>query len=561
MTGPQRRVLGLTAAATWLALVLIRSAGPLISQLFDIGVSIAAGAAVVAFAGSAGLVSLATFAGRAIGEKQFGHGSAVFGLAGLAVALRLTMPFTSGTVLVVFGLVAVSSALGLLVVAVRGAAGAAGGAGIVSASAIGACAAVLEQGVLHTWDSVWRHDALGWVAAAALSGTVLASAWRARRTVSVTPVRGLWTFGLWLSLLAFAFANLAFVSSQTGLHLGVALVLAVAGLAGGAALAAGRPNGSPPTVAITGILTILATGAMLAFHGGIASVSLPIASAGVAYVASRALDPRSATTSSSPRMFGAAVGFGIATLLPFMAVQLDYDIPLGFPHLLVIVATVATIAVLGALRTRAHARTGTMLPAATGVRVRAAVAIATAVLVAVPTQFTFNIGVPDALPLPSDLRVVSWNLHYGVTPGLSGGPGIDIDAMVAAISAESPDVVLLQEVERGWILAGGTDLLQLLADGLGMGYAYVGAHDQQFGNAILSRYPLNDTVRISLPYGTGPQGRSAVSATVDTINGPMRFAALHLQHKENSATRVAEVEAFLAYVPDGPSVDRRRRFQ
>jgi endonuclease/exonuclease/phosphatase family metal-dependent hydrolase len=105
--------------------------------------------------------------------------------------------------------------------------------------------------------------------------------------------------------------------------------------------------------------------------------------------------------------------------------------------------------------------------------------------------------------------------------------------------------VLLQEVERGWILAGGTDILQYLADSLHMNYAYAGAHDRQFGNAILSRYEITDPAAIRLPYGAGPQGRSAIVGTVATSEGPIQFVSVHLQHKDDGATREAQVEALL----------------
>src|SRR5690606_31895772 len=89
-------------------------------------------------------------------------------------------------------------------------------------------------------------------------------------------------------------------------------------------------------------------------------------------------------------------------------------------------------------------------------------------LVGAVLLLTFNTGAGTSGAPPAELRVASWNVHYGVTPGLSGGPRVDLDALADEMRALDADVILVQEMTRGWILAGGADMLQYLADALQM---------------------------------------------------------------------------------------------
>jgi len=148
-----------------------------------------------------------------------------------------------------------------------------------------------------------------------------------------------------------------------------------------------------------------------------------------------------------------------------------------------------------------------------------------------------------------ELRVLDWNLHYGV----SADPSVRLDEMVTTIEESGADVVTLQEVSRGWVLGGGADMATYLARATGMRVVFVPAADRQFGNAILwdpLRGDLADVARHALPYGAGPQERSAVSATVDAAGVPVRVTSVHLQHREESTpTRLDQLAALFAEEP------------
>ena len=117
---------------------------------------------------------------------------------------------------------------------------------------------------------------------------------------------------------------------------------------------------------------------------------------------------------------------------------------------------------------------------------------------------------PRARPT-TPLTLVDWNLHYGVSPLTA----VDLEGIAATIEAQDPDVVTLQEVERGWVFGGGADMATWLAHRLGMTIHFAPAADHQFGNAVLARSELTDVVVHPLPYGAGPQSRSALSTTAD----------------------------------------------
>src|SRR5690625_1860161 len=145
----------------------------------------------------------------------------------------------------------------------------------------------------------------------------------------------------------------------------------------------------------------------------------------------------------------------------------------------------------------------------------------------------------------ADIRVLSWNLHYGA----SAKPRVALDDILDTISAEDPDVVLLQEVSRGWVLAGGSDMLTWLASGLDMTAAWSPAADGQFGNVVLSKYPLTEVRAQRLPYGAGPQKRSFVSATVAHPLADVQVTSTHLQHRVgNAETRLEQVDSLLEHV-------------
>ena len=157
----------------------------------------------------------------------------------------------------------------------------------------------------------------------------------------------------------------------------------------------------------------------------------------------------------------------------------------------------------------------------------------------------------EALPSPPSItgtgypvRVMTYNIHGAY--GLNGRQ--DVEAIARVIESADTDVVVLQEIERGWLLEGSTDLLPLLSRRLLMPYAIMGAvTDPISGNAILSLYPIVATGQGGLPSSGTLVLRGYLWAQIDLGAGQtLRVITTHLHHEpEGLDVRVAQVDALL----------------
>lgn len=139
----------------------------------------------------------------------------------------------------------------------------------------------------------------------------------------------------------------------------------------------------------------------------------------------------------------------------------------------------------------------------------------------------FSRAAEDSKPL----RVLCWNIHHG--EGIDGK--VNLDRLAAAIQAQEPDVVMLQEVDKGCKRTGSVDQPAELARLTGMNQVFGKAMDfegGEYGQMILSRFPLSDLKIHRLP-GEG-EPRIAVSAVADTPIGPVTVASLHLDYLDRA---------------------------
>ncbi|MBT0992754.1 endonuclease/exonuclease/phosphatase family protein [Cellulomonas sp. DKR-3] len=556
----------LVAALTVAALELVRASGPLLDHAFAAGVVTAGVTAVTTYA-VAGLVALVLLLATGARAGVPSGRTLLAGTGVLAVA-RLVLQATDGDVRYWLGLACVAWACGVLVLAVAFVAGRPDGPRQAAFALLLGCGlSVALQLLLGTWDAVWRTSPVGWTVAAVVALAPLA-AFRVARpaTGAGAPATGrprrLWAVGPFLALAVTIGANPAFVASQSGVG------LAWAGLALVGATSVGcwlllRPDRWAGGVRVgAGALVVLAVavamGVTTGTDGPAALVAVVVLDVALAVVLVGTLSMRRPAPPGTWRTAGAAALVGLGVVGPLLLYMLDYDVPLPVDNALVPVLAALAVALSGL-----HHRDPAAETPATGddrqpARVRAVrlllvppVALALVALVTAPTS-TDGAAVPAAAR-GAELTVLDWNLHYGVSPAV----GVDLEEVATTIEAADPDVVLLQEVERGWVFGGGVDMASWLADRLGMTVRFAPAADHQFGNAVLARSALDDVVVHPLPYGAGPQQRSALSATVTTSAGvPVRVTSVHLQHREeNTPTRLEQLGTLLADAPvTGPSV-------
>ncbi|MGV3539907.1 MAG: endonuclease/exonuclease/phosphatase family protein [Rufibacter sp.] len=145
------------------------------------------------------------------------------------------------------------------------------------------------------------------------------------------------------------------------------------------------------------------------------------------------------------------------------------------------------------------------------------------------------------------LRVMSYNIHH-CNP-LSKPKVIDVDAIVATIKSQTPDLVALQEVDVNTKRSGSIHQAQVIAEKLGMHYFFGKALEYdggEYGVAILSKFPLEETRVVPLPVkeGTKAEPRAVAFATVKlSKNRKIIFGSTHLDEKGNPENRLLQLEA------------------
>ena len=145
----------------------------------------------------------------------------------------------------------------------------------------------------------------------------------------------------------------------------------------------------------------------------------------------------------------------------------------------------------------------------------------------------------------STLRVMTYNLHHG--EGVDGR--VDLERSAAVIRAAKPDLVALQEVDRKAKRTGGVDQAAEYARLTTM-HAWYGAampfQGGEYGQLLLSHWPLREPRLVRLPGTRGREPRIAVTALVDVPQlGRIRWAGLHLDATRDDGDRWAQVGALL----------------
>ena len=164
----------------------------------------------------------------------------------------------------------------------------------------------------------------------------------------------------------------------------------------------------------------------------------------------------------------------------------------------------------------------------------------------------------------SELSIVSFNIAHGRGTASSnwaelGGPKrkriADIAAELKRIDA---DILIFNEIDFNSTWSGGQNQAAAIAEAAGyryrveqrnldFGFIYGSC---QFGNAILSRYPITDTQVIDFPPEKNWEDwlvgckRGALATVQLTHNKTIRVGAIHLEHRSETV-RAAAVEKLL----------------
>lgn len=145
------------------------------------------------------------------------------------------------------------------------------------------------------------------------------------------------------------------------------------------------------------------------------------------------------------------------------------------------------------------------------------------------------------------IRLATWNIH-------GGHHRHDITSIIAVLHEIAADVVALQEVMPLGIEAG---LLQAARDELGM-HAITGRtltrRNVDYGNALLSRYPVHDSTNIDLTVDHC-EPRNAIDARIGLPGHELRVVATHLGLRPGERReQVKRLLRAIDVVPHGPAV-------
>lgn len=167
------------------------------------------------------------------------------------------------------------------------------------------------------------------------------------------------------------------------------------------------------------------------------------------------------------------------------------------------------------------------------------------------------IGFTGSAAKAQPLTILSYNIHHA--EGMDGK--IDLQRIAAVIQSVSPDVVALQEVDRGAKRSGGIDQAKELGRLTGLEMVFGRAIDfegGQYGNAVLSRLPIKSVTSHPLPYTEGREPRVVLEVELvvpESGGGQSSFVlfATHLDQTREPTDRLASAKAIARLVAENPA--------
>jgi len=146
------------------------------------------------------------------------------------------------------------------------------------------------------------------------------------------------------------------------------------------------------------------------------------------------------------------------------------------------------------------------------------------------------------------LRVMTYNIHVGI--GMD--KKLDLKRIAAVIKAEDPDLVGLQEVDRGVQRTQRIDEIVELAKLTRMDYAFafnLEYQGGQYGVAILSRLPIKATEHRIFKNLREAERRGFILAEVSFHGRRLNFVTTHLDYQHDDG-RLFETQQLLEALKD-----------
>ena len=157
---------------------------------------------------------------------------------------------------------------------------------------------------------------------------------------------------------------------------------------------------------------------------------------------------------------------------------------------------------------------------------------------------------------PQEIKIVSYNIRWR--------SGDELKKIIELLKND-PEVggaaiVGLQEVDRRKKRSGHSNTVKIIADELGLYYAWAAPpspkpnDEEETGVALLSVYPLSDVRRIVLPHhGPNRRRRVALGATVEIENRRWRVYSAHAETRIPFDKKLEQFKALLEDLAPYPS--------
>lgn len=160
-----------------------------------------------------------------------------------------------------------------------------------------------------------------------------------------------------------------------------------------------------------------------------------------------------------------------------------------------------------------------------------------------------------------DIKIISYNIRWR--------SGEDLKKLIKLFHEDkelgNANILALQEVDRSKKRSGKTNTAKLLADELGLYYAWAApptpkaSDEEETGVAILSAYPLTNVQRIVFPHeGPNKRRRVAIGASVKIGEQELRVYSAHAETRISMEKKLEQLKALLddldRYPKDTPAV-------
>ncbi len=170
-----------------------------------------------------------------------------------------------------------------------------------------------------------------------------------------------------------------------------------------------------------------------------------------------------------------------------------------------------------------------------------------------------KVGTPATVPV--NIKIVSYNIRW------RGGD--DLRELIELLRRDAliggATIIGLQEVDRNRKRTGNTNTARLIAEELGLHYAWAAPpnapgkeqEEEETGVALLSLYPLTDVSRIVLPNeGPGGRRRVALGATITIGPSVLRVYTIHAETRTTSERRTQQLQAVFDDLGQRPKIER-----